>query len=853
MEYINSNELKSTNNNIHDEFNILNFKHNSKSFKIKPRNIFNNNKLFAYRKASGNFKLLKKLIHKIFVKKYFPDINFYNSKVIEDILNNRSTHVVAEFKDYLIYGDDSEFLHYNYSIKDCTKYLPKIFKYYQSCSVIFPNYVTLYESKYLYKNIQKKQRIIDVQQEQEEKNKKIKEGLDSQKDNSGDNIAINLFNTTEIYSILKETNTSNINKIFGITNNIHSINNNNENENENSELILNNIINELKKFDSKKTFCKKKINLFKNKYVLPSLTINNSKGINKNKKIYINRTIINKQNNKYLNSENSNTMKYNKIVKKSLTKRNEGEKSNSNLNSKKKKENKNFKERKKLLSNESLNTYKYSKIPKSKLSIDINAAKKHKKIKSTINEQDLINKKGMSFFNCILKKKTIKRKNSNFNTNIYKFSSKTKKLTNSFIPSQKNLFQEKNKNKNFYLCKSTKRRNEHLNKINYSSSPNIIKKKTNIKSNISLKVPMIFIKDSNSTSNIIRNNININNISSSRSRSIIRKRKIKKDNEYLHENNENYTFNQDIMSEPNVNINTLPITDKEKYAKKIFFTFAPNLNNVINLNKIKYILKNIKNTNIINISNQLKNSINKSKSIQNNTNKIDKIANKKNLNSNRNILVNKKKSNSFKSSYNTQISSSLCTACSFGKNSHLIDFETIKIYNKRKSPNSILFKAKSSKDKNKTQYNNYSKRKFSLSPDKFESKQIIKKMLINNAKLNSKALKKYQINQKFTKIGQNRRQKNIVLPIRKEKDAFEVKAKDMIHLLLNNKFSSDNLGKISRNSKTKNSNNEKSILTFSNKTHNSINSNSSNKKTLLSIKSYKNTNKNNKNIFNNIK
>ena len=844
MEFINSNDLKKANNN--DELNIFNFKHNYKSFKIKPRSIFNNNKLFAYRKASGNFKLLKKLIHKIFIKKYFHDINFYNLQVIEDILNNKSTHVVAEFKDYLIYGDDSEFLHYNYKIKDSRKYLPKIFKYYQSCSVIFPNYVTLYESKYLYKNIQRKQRIIDEQQDQEEKNKKIKEGLDSQKDNSGENLAINLFNTTEIYSILKETNTSNINKIFGISNNIYSINTNNEN----SELILNNIINELKKFDSKKTFCKKKINLFKNKYVLPSLTINNSKGLNKNNNIYINRAILNKQNYKYLNSENNNIMKYNKKINKNLTKRNEGDKSTSNLNSKKKKENKNFKERKKLLSNENLNTHKYYKIPKSKLSVDINVTKKHKKIKSTINEQDLMNKKGLSFFNCILKKKKIKRKNTNFNTNICKFSSKTKKLTNSFIPSQKNLLQEKNKNKHFYICKSTKRRNDHLNKINYSSSPNIIKKKANIKSNISLKVPMIFIKDSNSTSNIIRNNIN--NLSSSISRTIIRKRKVKKENEYPQENNynENYTYNQDIMSEPNVNINTLPINDKEKYTKKIFFTFAPNVNNVINLNKIKCILKNIKNTNINNISNQLKNSINKSKSIQYNSNKKDNIVNNKNLNSKRNILVNKKKSNSFKSSYNTQISSSLCTACSFGKNSHLIDIETIRIYTKRKSPNSIKFKAKSNKEKNKSHYNNFSKRKFSLSPDKFESKQIIKKMLINNAKLNSKKLKKYLNNKKFAMVGKNKKQKNIVLPIRKEKEAFEIKIKDMIHLFLNSKFSTDNLGKISRNSKTKNSNNEKSILTFSNKTQNSINSNSSNKKTLLSIKSYKNTNKDHKYINN---
>ena len=92
------------------DINNINFKLNFNRSKIKPRNIFNNNKLFAYQKASGNIILLKKLIHQKFIDKYYHDKNFYNSKVIEDIINNESTHVVAEFKDYLIYGDDSEFL-----------------------------------------------------------------------------------------------------------------------------------------------------------------------------------------------------------------------------------------------------------------------------------------------------------------------------------------------------------------------------------------------------------------------------------------------------------------------------------------------------------------------------------------------------------------------------------------------------------------------------------------------------------------------------------------------------------------------------------------------------------------------
>ena len=243
--------LKSGNSGKRNNKDLININYNMnfKRSKIKPRNIFNNNKLFAYQKAAGNIILLKKLIHQTFVDKYYHDKNFYNAKVIEDIINNESTHVVAEFKDYLIYGDDSEFLQKNYNIKDCTRYLPKIFDYYDSCSVIFPNYVILPESKYIYKNIQKKQRVIDLQQEQMDKLEKIKNGLINDKEGkNGKHETINLFNTKAIYSILGETNTSNINKIFGIDNNIKK-----EKQNENSLSLLNNIINEFDKKGEKKT------------------------------------------------------------------------------------------------------------------------------------------------------------------------------------------------------------------------------------------------------------------------------------------------------------------------------------------------------------------------------------------------------------------------------------------------------------------------------------------------------------------------------------------------------------------------------------------------------------------------
>lgn len=42
--------------------------------------------------------------------------DFYNVKVINDVIYNENTHVVSVFKDYLIFDDVSEFLKRSYDI-----------------------------------------------------------------------------------------------------------------------------------------------------------------------------------------------------------------------------------------------------------------------------------------------------------------------------------------------------------------------------------------------------------------------------------------------------------------------------------------------------------------------------------------------------------------------------------------------------------------------------------------------------------------------------------------------------------------------------------------------------------------
>ena len=154
---------------------------------------------------------IEKQIYRNFKTMYSNDKDFFNIKIINEIICNESTHIVAMFKDYLISGDFSEFLQKYYEIGESEESLPKIYDYYESCSVIFPNYVILPESKYLYKNIQRKQRVIDNQQEQEmEMEKKTKGIVVKVKEDK-------VFNTQVFDSLLNQTDTSTMRAYLGLS------------------------------------------------------------------------------------------------------------------------------------------------------------------------------------------------------------------------------------------------------------------------------------------------------------------------------------------------------------------------------------------------------------------------------------------------------------------------------------------------------------------------------------------------------------------------------------------------------------------------------------------------------------
>ena len=94
-------------------------------------------------------------------------------KVVNDLICNEKTDAVSIFKDFLILDDINEFLKRPYTVSEVKARLPKLCTFYDKYSQVFPNYVILPESKYMFKNIQRKQKLIDEQyQLQEELAKK---------------------------------------------------------------------------------------------------------------------------------------------------------------------------------------------------------------------------------------------------------------------------------------------------------------------------------------------------------------------------------------------------------------------------------------------------------------------------------------------------------------------------------------------------------------------------------------------------------------------------------------------------------------------------------------------------------
>ena len=163
-------------------------------------------------------------VQKLLCKKYFVSKISYQKLLIKNIIYDDKRRLVSIFKEQLIINDTSEYMKKFYKKKESRIKLRKYFELYDKYSRIFPNYTPLIESKYIYMNIHRKQKVIDLQQNSN-KNNKIK------------NNKI-IFNS-DVYQSIEKISENFNNDIFGIDNN----------ELNNSLIQINNIINNINKYE----------------------------------------------------------------------------------------------------------------------------------------------------------------------------------------------------------------------------------------------------------------------------------------------------------------------------------------------------------------------------------------------------------------------------------------------------------------------------------------------------------------------------------------------------------------------------------------------------------------------------
>ena len=222
-------------------------------------------------------KTIMKNIYKLFHKKYSETPTDFYSIIIDNIIYNEKSHIVATFKDRLIIDDTGEFLKRYYRMEESDIRLEKFYKYYELYSKIFPNYTAFNEGKYLYQNIQRKQRMIDLQEKMElERKKKLEKSESNSLDTESKE---NVFNTEVVDSILNATPNESINSLFDIKKG--DINE----EEETFEKGINNIIEEINQYEKRKNKKGKEnkiIKLDKNKSAKNNIQIDFNQVINLN-------------------------------------------------------------------------------------------------------------------------------------------------------------------------------------------------------------------------------------------------------------------------------------------------------------------------------------------------------------------------------------------------------------------------------------------------------------------------------------------------------------------------------------------------------------------------------------------
>ena len=141
------------------------------------------------------FTVFRQISYTNLFKKYTSGKYSFPKILINHLIFNEDCQIVARFKDFLIFDDNTEFISRLYPINEANPRLKKILTFYEKYSKVFPNYLILKENKYLYRNLNKKQKMINAINElkKEEKENKKKLGIKQGKNNNIKNAKNELF------------------------------------------------------------------------------------------------------------------------------------------------------------------------------------------------------------------------------------------------------------------------------------------------------------------------------------------------------------------------------------------------------------------------------------------------------------------------------------------------------------------------------------------------------------------------------------------------------------------------------------------------------------------------------------
>ena len=479
------------------------------------------------------------------LEKYNSTPLFYQKFQILLLMENANTHLVSIFKDYLLYDDMTEFFKEYYNSKEIYPRLKTIYDYYESSSYLFPNYTAINEGKYIYRNIIKKQKLIDYledledkkKEKEEKRNLKNKKKYQNQNEQSSSSF-IEVFDTKIYDNIRKETwNDSKINDLFCV-----------ENKNSNDCDSFASLI-KLTEMIKDKDKEKEKIN--DKKYVKKNIIIDKDN----NDKIKLNK---NSECNNINNTNNKNS-NVNDITKKEINKINNNiiiNKDNYSKNAQTGLDNKIYVSRRVNIK-QSINTKLYQKRPE-----------------TNININDFINNNYSTNTNIY----TNKNISINFNTNI---NTNNKSVTHNWSNRNKIINTEPSKSNDF-----AKKSNGKLIQKNQVNSSN---KNTYKKNNI-----IINIINNNKNNNYNTNNNYFSNYTNNNANTNENNTKNNNYNNFQINNNyfPNYTninekihINNDNLSNLN-NLNNISNNNSTKNNQNIKININTNyLNN--NNNKIK--------------------------------------------------------------------------------------------------------------------------------------------------------------------------------------------------------------------------------------------------------------------------